>query len=105
VVRREGERGRFYRRARSGDEGVTARHARRGTGPRPARVRRERRRRTGGPWGAPGQYGAVAAARYWADSQVSQGVSTWGRSTSSSVWLGAGCDMDAEGGRRGARPA
>jgi hypothetical protein len=61
--RGEGERVGFYRRASTSDDGVTARDARRGTGPRPARVRREHRCQTCGPWRAPGQYGAVAAAR------------------------------------------
>jgi hypothetical protein len=55
VAHGEGEWVGFYRRTHSGDEGVTMRDARRGTGPRPVRVRRERRRRTGGPWRAPGQ--------------------------------------------------
>jgi hypothetical protein len=100
VARGEGERGRFYRHARSGDEGVTTRDARRGTGPRPARIWRERRRRTGGPWRAPGQYGAVATAHCWADSQVPRGMSAWGRSTSAGVRPGAGCSTDAESGRR-----
>jgi hypothetical protein len=100
VARGEGEWVGFYRRARSGDEGVTARDARRGTGPRPAHIRRERRRRTDGPCRAPGHYGAVAAARGWADYQVPRGMSAWGRSTSAGVRPGAGCGTDAEGCRR-----
>jgi hypothetical protein len=75
VAHGEGEWVDFYRRARSGDEGMTARDARHGTGPRPARVWRERRRRTNGPWRVPGQYDAVAATHCWVDSQVPRGVS------------------------------
>jgi hypothetical protein len=100
VARGEGEWVGFYRRSRSGDEGVMTRDARHGTGPRPARIQRERRRRTGGPWRASGQYGVVAAAHGWADSQVPRGVSAWGRSTSSGMCPGVGCGTDSEGGQR-----